>query len=244
MHIGDCIVRQGYPAADEDVMHRTAIASALLLGAGTIGGMPATSVVGTASAPAARARVQSVAQIDAATAAALIDSISRQFAAPAVQVRLGPVQVMPAGIVQRDVLGSGQVRVGQDAAWIALRFRALYDTVQGSVGTPELMLGGDARSRFVGTGGAVATALGDEVGRRLQGEFAQQSTRVRLRSVRSAPAGGGFLRIEANGTATLDGDRAATEVRALYDPRTRRWLQLAYELAPDATRSADAVAIQ
>lgn len=232
------------PATDEDAMLRIAIASALLLGAGTLGGAPATSVVGKALAPAPQSRVQAVAAIDDATAAALVGALSSQFDQRAVQLRLGQVRLAQAGIVQRDVQGSGEVQIGRDPIWIPFRFRALYDTVQGSVGSPELTLGGNPPARRLARDGTVARALGTEVGRRLHQEFAQQSTRVHLADVRSAPAGAAYLRIEANGTATFDGDRAATRVRGLYDPRNGQWLQLAYELGPDVARPGEAVAIQ
>jgi hypothetical protein len=222
-------------------MLRIAIASAFLLGAGAIAGNPATSIVGKALAPAPQSRVQAVADINDATAAALIGAISTQFGDRPVQVRLGQVQLTPAGIVQRDVHGSGQLQIGSDSSWIPFRFRALYDTEQGSVGSPELTLGGEP-ARALAHDGAVAKALGQEVARRLHQEFVQQATRIHLADVRFVPVGGGYLQIEADGIATFDGAPAATHVHALYDPRNGEWLQLAYELGPDGARRGAAVA--
>lgn len=211
-------------------MYRIVIATALLLGAGSIAGTPATSVVGKPLASAPQSRVQARADIDDATAAALIGAISSQFEERAVQVRLGQVDIAPAGIVQRDVRGTGELQIGRNPLWIPFRFRALYDTEQTSVGSPELTLGSDQPARLLKRDDYVAKALGVEAGRRLRSEFAEQATTLQLVEVRSAPAGAGLVNLEGRGVAMLGGDQATTRIHALYDPRTHEWLQLAYEL--------------
>src|SRR4249919_3220802 len=79
-------------ASTGNPMLRIVIATTLLLGAGSIAGAPATSVIGKALAPAPQSRAEAVVDIDDATAAALIGAISSQFGERAVQVRLGRVQ--------------------------------------------------------------------------------------------------------------------------------------------------------
>jgi len=225
-------------ASTGNPMLRIVIASMLLLGAGSIAGMPAISVTGKALAPPPQSRAEAVVAIDDATAAALIGAISSQFGERAVQVRLGEVRATSAGIVQRDLHGTGQLQLGRDPVWIPFRFRALYDTEQASVGSPTLTLGEGTPSHVLARNDAVAKALADEVGRRLHREFTQQATDIRLDDVRSAPAGAGYLRLEANGTALFGGDgRAATRIRALYDPRNGDWLQLNYDLGTAGTES-------
>ena len=232
-------------ASTGNPMLRIVIASMLLVGAGSIAGMPATSVTGKALAPPPQSRAEAALAIDDATAAALIGAISSQFGERAVQVRLGQVQATSAGIVQRDLHGTGQLQLGRDPVWIPFRFRALYDTEQASVGSPTLTLGDGTPSHALARKDALTRALAREVGRRLHREFAQQATDLRLKGVRSAPAGSGYLRLEANGVALFGGDgRAPTRIRALYDPRNGDWLQLIYDLGPAGTDSADAVAVR
>lgn len=223
-------------------MLRIVIASMLLLGAGSIAGAPATTVIGKALAPAPQSRAEAVVDIDDATAAALIGAISSQFGERSVQVRLAQVQATPAGIIQRDLHGTGQLRIGRDPSWIPFRFRALYDTEQASVGSPELTLGDGGASHRLARDSAVARALAHEVGRRLRQEFTQQATDLRLDDVRSMPAGAGYLRLEANGIALFGGaSRTATRILALYDPHNDAWLQVDYDLG---TAGMDAVAVR
>ena len=232
-------------ASTGNPMLRIVIASMLLLGAGSIAGAPATSVIGKTLAPAPQSRAEGVVDIDDATAAALIGAISSQFGERAVQVRLGRVQATPAGIIQRDLHGAGQLQIGRDPAWIPFRFRALCDTEQASVGSPELTLGDGGASHMLARDGAVARALEHEVGRRLHREFAQQATTIRLHDVRSVPAGTGYLRLEANGIALFGAaGRTTTRIRALYDPRNDEWLQVDYDLGVAGTDSGNAVAMR
>jgi hypothetical protein len=226
-------------------MFRFAIATALLLVAGSIAGGPATSVVGTALGPVPQSRMQAVEDLDDAAPAAVIGAISSQFGERSVRVRLGRIDAAPAGIVQRDLHGTGQLQVGRDPIWIPFRFRALYDTEQASVASPELTLGGELPSHALATDDRITRALRKEVGRRLHQEFAGQATEIRLADVRSAPAGTTFLRIQADGVATFGTDgRAAARIHALYDPRAGEWLQLAYELGADSVGTADTVAVR
>lgn len=224
-------------------MLRLAFASILLLGAASIAGTPpSTTVIGKALGPPAQSRAEAAEVIDDATAAALIGAISSQFDGRSVQVRLGRVEVTSAGIVQRELHGAGLLQLGRDPLWIPFRFRALYDTEQARVGCPALTLGDDAPSRMVGRDGVIARALAHEVRRRLQREFAQQATDIRLDDVRTASAGGGYLRLQADGIARFGGDRTATRIRALYDPHNDEWLQLDYELGVAGAHSGNAVA--
>ena len=219
-------------------MLRSVLASALLIGAVSATGTPATTVVGRSLAPAPQSRVQATAAIDDATAAALIGAISSQFGARAVQVQLGAVHIDPAGIVQRSVHGTGRLRIGRDPSWIAFQFRALYDTEQVAVAGPELTLGGGEPQQVVGRNAPVARALGEAVGKRLHQEFAQQPATFRLDHVRSAPAGNAYVRLDATGIASFGTDgQTPAHVRALYDPRSGEWLQLAYDLGVDHTSS-------
>lgn len=219
-------------------MIRIAIAAALLLGAGSIIGGPASQqpprldvVVGKALEAAPESREEGRQAVDDATAAAVIGAIATQFGQRRIEVELGRIDATPAGLVQRDLSGSGRLRIGTDAGWLPFRFHALYDTEQASVGSPQLTLGTDQPGALLAAGSPVVRQLDSELARRFHLEFAQQSARIALNSVRSVPAGDHYLQLQARGTARFGREgQASADIRALYDTRSGDWLQLDYEL--------------
>jgi hypothetical protein len=217
-------------------MIRAAIAAALLLGAGFIGS-PASPpqrleiVVGKALDAEPGSREEGRQAVDDATAAALIGAIATQFGQRRIEVELGRIDATPAGLVQRDLSGSGRLRIGSDAGWLPFRFHALYDTEQASVGSPQLTLGPDGPGVVLAARSPIVRQLGSELARRFRAEFAQQSPRIALGVVHSSRAGDHYLQLHARATARFGGDGpAGADIRALYDIRSGDWLQLDYEL--------------
>jgi hypothetical protein len=209
---------------------------------------PATSVVvGHSLHPAPQSRMEGNQAIDDAAAAALIGAISGQFGERKVEVKLDTVEATPAGLIQRDIRGTGRLLIGQDDTWIPFRFHVLYDTEQASAGYPDLVLGSDQPGKSMPADAAIAKRLAAEVDMRLRDEFAGQPVSFTMDSVRVQPAGTRYLRLQANGIAQFgrEGDASAA-VRALYDIRTGEWLRLDYELGATANRSAgsDTVALR
>ena len=95
-------------------MVRAAIAAALLLGAGFIGNPAIPTqrlevVVGKALGAAPASREEGRQAVDDATAAALIGAIATQFGQRRIEVELGRIDAAPAGLVQRELNGSGRV---------------------------------------------------------------------------------------------------------------------------------------
>ncbi len=239
-------------------MRRTLLSTATLLGCALIASAVAApgpgtehstpqAIVGKSLDLAPQSRMEGNQAIDDATAAALIGAISGQFGERAVEVKLDKVEVTPAGIIQRDLYGTGRLLIGKDGTWIPFRFTALYDTEQASVGSPDLILGGDHSGEATLADSTMTRKLTAEVDRRLHQEFAQQPAHIALDTVHIVPAGNRYLRLQANGTAQF-GREGATEagVRALYDVRTGSWLQVSYELGTASDRSSlgNAVAIR
>jgi hypothetical protein len=209
---------------------------------------PATSVVvGHSLDLAPQSRMEGNQAIDDATAAALIGAISAQFGERRIEVKLDSVNATPAGLIQRDLRGSGRLLIGRDDTWIPFRFKALYDTEHASVGYPDLTLGSDQPGKSLSTEAAIAKRLVAEVDARLRDEFAGQPASFAMDSVRVEPAGTRYLRLQANGVAQFgrEGD-ASAGIRALYDTRTGDWLQLEYELGATANRTVgtDSVALR
>ena len=223
-------------------MRRTLLATATLLGCALIASAVAApgpgterstlqAIVGKSLDLAPQSRMEGNQAIDDATAAALIGAISSQFGERTVEVKLDKVVVTPAGIIQRDLHGAGRLLIGKDGTWIPFRFTALYDTEQASVGSPDLVLGGDQSGQATLADSTITRKLTAEVDRRLHHEFAQQPAHLALETVHVVPAGNRYLRLQANGTAQF-GREGATQagVQALYDARTGNWLQVTYEL--------------
>lgn len=226
----------------------TATLVAALFGCGMLGSSlvahataPA-QVVGTSLAAAPQSRMQANQVIDDATAAALIGAISSQFAERNVVVKLDHVDVTPAGMIQRDLQGSGHLQIGNDDTWIPFGFKALYDTGQASVGSPELTLGGAEPGAIADA--AMTQKLTTAVEQRLHREFAQQPVHIALDSVRVVAAGMNYLQLRARGTASFGKDGATdADVHALYDVRKGQWLQLSYELGATSDRPSLANAV-
>lgn len=239
-------------------MRRTLLVTAMLFGCSLIasavaapiansGSTTPQAIVGRSLDQAPESRMEGNQAIDDATAAALIGAISSQFGEYSVEVKLDKVDVTPVSIIQRDIRGAGRLQIGDDDAWIPFHFKALYDTEQASVGYPDLTLGGDEPGLMIPADSAMAKQLTAEVDRRLSKEFAQQTARFALDSVRVVVAGKRYLCVHASGTADFDREGATDAgVQALYDLRGGGWLQVSYELGATANRRvlADAVAIR
>lgn len=229
-------------------MRRILLATATLLGCALIASAvaapaPATersspqAIVGKSLDLAPQSRMEGNQAIDDATAAALIGAISSQFGERSVEVKLDKIEITPAGIIQRELHGAGRLLVGTDATWIPFRFTALYDTEQATVGSPDLVLGGDQSAEATLADSTLTRKLTAEVDRRLHQEFAQQPAHIALETVHVLPAGGRYLRLQANGTAQFGREGAtAAGVQALYDARTGNWLQVNYELGTASAR--------
>jgi hypothetical protein len=192
-------------------------------------GLPGMSTGHAAIAP--QSRVEGRRAIDDATAASLIGAITSQFGPRMVTVRLGPLNVEPAGLSQRDISGRGQLRIDDDTTWIPFRFRALYDTREATTGATQLVLGDDHPALLLAGNSPLVGRLDTALSRRLQDEFSQQHVGIALGAVHSASVGGHYLVLHAQGRADFGSDgQAGTDVHALYDTRTRQWLQLDYRL--------------
>jgi hypothetical protein len=229
---------------------RSKASAVAILGFGLVlsASAPATSVVvGHSLDLPPQSRMEGNQAIDDAVAAALIGAISAQFGERRVEVKLDQVDATPAGLIQRDIRGSGRLLIGHDDTWIPFRFAALYDTEQASVGYPILTLGSDQPGQSLSIDARIAKRLVAEVDARLRQEFAGQPAGFTIDSVRMEPAGTRYLRLQANGVARFghEGDTSAG-VRALYDVQTGEWLQLEYELGATSNRVAgnDSVALR
>jgi hypothetical protein len=88
----------------------------------------------------------------------------------------------------------------------------------------------DAQSAAATVDPALAERLETEASRRLRQEFVNQPARLDIGRVQVREAGG-YLALLADGQADFGAEgKADATVRALYDPRSGKWLRLDYDL--------------
>jgi hypothetical protein len=227
-------------------MLRVLLTTAMILGTVAVLQVPVVAQAGLSSLPSGQAAIAPQSRgegrqaIDDATAASLIGAITTQLGHRAVTVRLGPLDVAPAGLSQREISGRGQLRIDDDTVWIPFRFRALYDTRDATTGATRLVIGDERPAMLLAKDSPLTRQLDAALSRRVRGEFSQQHVGIALDAVQSAPAGGHYLVLHAQGRADFGSDgQADTDVHALYDTRTGQWLQLDYRL--DGAAAGDAL---
>lgn len=188
-------------------------------------------VVAQAGATAPGTRMEGEQVLDAAVAAALIGAVASQFDEDNVEVRLNDVDVEEASLRDRQLLGRGELRLGDDEEWIAFGFEALYDTVEAVVSYPRLTLADGMAADPVELDTPIAQTLAERTEAALSAEFSQQPVALALEDVRAVNAGGRYLRVDASGTADFGREgNAATQVHGLFDQRENRWVKVSYEL--------------
>ncbi|MFP7721508.1 hypothetical protein [Lysobacter sp. A3-1-A15] len=192
---------------------------------------PQAGVIAQASVTAPGSRVEAEQALDATVAAALIGAVAGQFDEKDVEVRLIDVDVEDASLRDRQLIGRGELRLGDSDEWIAFGFEALYDTVESVVSYPRLTVGEGATADPVSLDASIARTLGDRAETALTNEFSQQPVSLTLEDVRSIDAGGRYLRVEASGTADFGREgNAAAQVHGLFDQQKDRWVRVSYEL--------------
>lgn len=191
----------------------------------------APQLVATSAAPAPDARQEGAQQMNDALAAAVIGSISRQFDTGDVTVQLGKVDVVPTSVRDRELRGTGRLRIDGDLQWIDFSFAALYDTANTEVTYPRLKLGSVGSASAADT--ALAKSLQAKVASALGEEFAGQPVAWKQGTTMVAGTQGRFARVSGTGIADFGPEgRVDASVEALYDRTTKRWLRVSYELAP------------
>lgn len=212
-----------------------------LLSVGTFSMLAATSLVSGHRAPAAdlspaasNAPVQSLpasSRVDDAVAAAVIESISHQFETGDVVVQLGRVDVRPASIQDREVVGDGRLQVDGRGEWIPFHFAAMYDTASDEVTYPQLQLDAGV-ARAIDKRSMLAASLDRQVGRALKAEFQSQPVAWSLAKAQVSGIGR-YLRVAGEGLADFGADgNTPAQVEGLYDTVAKRWVRVHYELGP------------
>lgn len=192
---------------------------------------PLKGVVAQAAVTAPGTRMEAEQALDASVAAALIGAVAGQFDEDDVEVRLVDVDVEEASLRDRQLLGRGELKLGDSSEWIPFGFEALYDTVESVVSYPRLTLADGSEATPVALDASIATTLSDRAEAALVDEFAQQPVSLALEDVRSVDAGERYLRVDASGTADFGREgNAAAQVHGLFDQQENRWVRVSYEL--------------
>ena len=202
-----------------------ALASIGLLPAGEPAEASAASFVGSPTAPVARDAISASAAMDGA----LREAVRAEFPNREVRIRLGSPRVSNAAPEQREVRVHGRLMLDHANGWVDFGMTALYDQALGTATATTLSF--DTPETVAAVADAELSArLVAETSRRLHAEFVDQPAQIDLESVEVRPIGT-YLAVLADGHADFGVEgRASATVRALYDPRAQRWLQLDYEL--------------
>lgn len=207
-----------------------------LLTFGTIAALAAGSMLahGRDAAPPRSATPSAAAgagtlRMDDALATAVIGTLSQQFDTSDVTVQLGRVDVSPTSVRDRELRGTGRVRIDGDAQWIDFRFAALYDTQTAEVTHPRLHL--DAAPATAKAQAGLSRSLEAKVAAALREEFSGQPVAWSHGSTKVADTQGRYVRVTGTGVADFGAEgRVDARVEGLYDRIANRWLRVNYEL--------------
>lgn len=191
-------------------------------------------------------RMEAVAAMDSALAAAVIGAVAGQFDEDAVAVKLDGVDVTAASFRERALQGRGQIRIGDGTEWIPFEFAALYDTGTGTASYPRLTIGAGDASETLALDSTAAVSLATRTRTLIADEFPGQPVELTLVDLRGSPAGPRHTRIDGSGTVEFGSDgSAAARIHGLYDPNAGRWLQVRYELgaAPESVAPGEAASV-
>ena len=168
--------------------------------------------------------------IDAATAAALIGALQSRFEGYPVELRLGDMRSQRASLRDIALEGEASMRLGTDEAWLPIRFEALYDTTEQTVLSPNIVLGATLASTRSAED-LPLRGLQARVDRAMGEEYASNKVAFSLAGARVVGDDGVRLVVQGDGVARFDGrERVAVTLQALYDRKSKRWLDPQYAL--------------
>lgn len=176
-----------------------------------------------------------------ATAAAVIGALHTRFAGQAVQFRLREVRNERVSLRDIALQGTGEIQFAESTAWLPVSFSALYDTATQLVGSPAIVLGAGtppSNARDLPLRGLQA-----RLGRKMSAEFSSQAVVFNLEHASIVGGDGRRVIINGNGVARFDQeDSAPVQVQAVYDRKTKQWIDASYEFA--VVDDADLVAVR
>lgn len=168
--------------------------------------------------------------IDAATAAALIGALQSRFEGYDVELKLGNVRSERVSLRDLSLNGDASLRLGANAAWLPIRYEALYDTTEQVVLSPNIVLGAtQVASKTVER--LPLQGLQARIDRAMDAEYASNQVEFSLGDARVVGDDGMRLVVQGEGVAHFDGEeRVAVTLQALYDRTSKRWLDPQYAL--------------
>ena len=168
--------------------------------------------------------------IDAATAAALIGALQSRFDGYDVQLRLGDMRSERVSLRDIALNGEASMRLGNNDAWLPIRFEALYDTSEQAVLSPNIVLGATLASAQSARD-LPLRGLQAQVALAMDAEYASNKVDFALADARVVGDDGVRLVVQGDGVVRFDGkDRMAVTLQALYDRSGKRWLDAQYAL--------------
>ena len=172
---------------------------------------------------------------DAAVAGALVGLTNEQFKGERIELKLNTVDMRAVSPRDREVSGTGQLKIGNDTDWLPFRYHALYDTETQTAASPAITLGSsEAGGVEVAVTDAASTALASAASEQMRGEFPDQKVTLDMSKIQRQKSGR-YERFIALGDVRFDRDPATkAAIEGLYDPARKRWLRVSYELGDTA----------
>ena len=198
--------------------------------------IPATT---RALPPASASRAMDRAALEKAIAGTVVAALSERFGGRAVEAKFDDLHAQPLDAQQRLIRGEGGMRFAGETGWIGFRFASRYDDFLGQAGWPELEVGIGGDGRLIPNDSLALTQLEDRMADTLQRELGMTSVRMQLDRVETVEMASHYLGMEARGLADFGRDGSSeVRVHALYDRRDGAWLQMDYQLGPEAAQTA------
>ena len=172
---------------------------------------------------------------DAAVAGALVGLTNEQFKGERIELKLNTVDMRAVSPRDREVSGTGQLKIGNDTDWLPFRYHALYDTETQTAASPAITLGSsEAGGVEVAVTDAASTALASAASEQMRGEFPDQKVTLDMSKIQRQKSGR-YERFIALGDVRFDREPATkAAIEGLYDPARKRWLRINYELGDTA----------
>ncbi|HWS78234.1 MAG TPA: hypothetical protein VN205_07645 [Thermomonas sp.] len=168
--------------------------------------------------------------IDAATAAALIGALQSRFDGYDVELKLGDARSERVSLRDLALQGEASIRLGKSAAWLPIRYEALYDTTEQAVLSPNIVLGATLASAQSAKR-LPLQGLQAQVDRAMDADYLSNQVEFSLADARVVGDDGVRLVVQGDGVARFDGDeRVAVTLQALYDRKSKRWSDPQYAL--------------
>lgn len=179
--------------------------------------------------PGESAQAEAASPSHDAVAATIIEAMRARFGGADIELRFHAFHSAQGSLRDLALSGAGEVRLAGGAAWLPIRYSALFDQYAGEILAPRVEF--DTRGAHADATGVDRAALDAEVGDRLAGEFEAQAPAFDLGELKLVARDARYVLVAGTGQAEFAGEGSAdVSVQAVYDRRAHAWLDVRYTL--------------